>query len=459
MINQRGFISATLVVIIVVLAVFMVGVAWYYEENKEEISSETVNTPINSNSNINSSILHNTNSIASNELFPKVAYLDSGNIYSLSLSYADVQLLVSNATPIIEYDISDNGQHIIYLVASDNESEIHYYNVLDENDSVVLKETNVYYHSIALSPDNTKIAYAKKNFNSSVNKFLNQAIYVSDLNGNDENKIVDIGKTEDEVSEYYGNDVCEWSNDSNLIGLEKWSPESDYLVYYINDNYECSGPGHSIIHITDLNGNESFFDEHLPNPGTYIFNEEEREWSAADIFWQTFSSDNGDFILKQRAGMPFVNSRVVFVKDGEVVSAFNTVDYQDDEYQNNTQRLRSHYEYGFDVVGWDERISYFGGRAGEPGTNEVIKTNIAGGNIIQLTNTEDDLAFTHPIVIDDEYVLFRRYNIDPVTNQYGNTSSSKSDTYDILVKNVENNEETIITEGAAFNLLKIYRLE
>jgi len=57
--NQKGFTHWVIVILISVMAVGLVGVAWYYEENKEEdkINTNTIatniNTPVTTNTNVN----------------------------------------------------------------------------------------------------------------------------------------------------------------------------------------------------------------------------------------------------------------------------------------------------------------------------------------------------------------------------------------------------------------------
>ncbi|MFC1687243.1 hypothetical protein ACFL0L_01595 [Patescibacteria group bacterium] len=108
MINQRGFISATLVVIIVVLAVFMVGVAWWYEENKEEVANTQVvsnesieNNSVNvKNSNaINSNAATNTNFVSNTNSTTNVntnVTSDSGNNWrTVNYNKNDLSFLIS----------------------------------------------------------------------------------------------------------------------------------------------------------------------------------------------------------------------------------------------------------------------------------------------------------------------------------------------------------------------------
>lgn len=44
--NQKGFTHWVIVILISIMAVGLVGVAWYYEEEKKEVNTNTTNTPI-----------------------------------------------------------------------------------------------------------------------------------------------------------------------------------------------------------------------------------------------------------------------------------------------------------------------------------------------------------------------------------------------------------------------------
>jgi hypothetical protein len=237
-------------------------------------------------------------------------------------------------------------------------------------------------------------------------------------------------------------------NDINLLGIEGWVPESNYVVYYINDDYECSGPGHDRIYITDLNGNKSFFDEYLSNSGTFDFNGNETSWLPVRIDWPIDATVNGSFLLSQHAPIPMTNSRMVTVENNEIKKDFNLINYDDPEYKNNMQRIRSNYDYNSELVVWDEKIHYFGSRWEELGSNESIQLlNLSQNEASTIIEAQTDLAYTNPVFIGDNKILYRRYNVEVVTNPSGYTYNKKSDDFDLFIYDSSDESNRMLIEN------------
>lgn len=461
-----GFAHIVVVILISVMAAGLVGAAWYYEENKGEIidTTSTVNN-MSIQTNTDSTITNTTNvNIASinsyilprEENIPYLTYSDNGDVNLLYVATGrSFALFQSSLYDIGTFDISKDGNYLVFTDSTGgSENVIHVYNLVTSEDTAFPSQEYARFENVLISPDNTKVAYVKKLLDPDENKYLDQAVYVSDTDGTNETKIADTGLTEDQIRGYYGDGPCEWSNDSNLIGLGRWSPKSDYVIFFINNNYECSGPIHFGIKITDLNGNESFFEQYFPDVGTFIFdeggeNEKEYEWVSSRILWPTFGQDNKQFMLFQSAPVPIGYYQTVLVDDGIIQTVLHHRHPDDTDYDRQVQIVRSGYHYAFDTIAWDERIHYSGSRARELGSNEVIKWRTEKGSDNQLQMVEESFAYTDPIIFSNNYIVYRKYAVTTMTSEGGYEYHTKADTYDLILRDLSTDTDSIVVQGVA----------
>ncbi|MFA5030841.1 MAG: hypothetical protein WC495_04590 [Patescibacteria group bacterium] len=450
----KGLIPIVIVIVIAIIATGLVGTAWYYQEHKGELKSNSASNTSNTNISGNQAVED-----TSSKGLPLLAFIDSGNIYSLNSNSGDINFLM-NLYPrtISNFDISENDKYLAFTQKIGNtENSINLYNFESSKYTTFPFVKNTYYDDVIISPDNTKLAYLKKMLDESSGLYLDQAIYVSNIDGTNEKRVVALTLTKDEIKSYFDeSDPCAFSKDVNMINVSQWSPENDYLVYSLTDNYECSGPGSMGIKIADLSGGDTFFETYFPDVGTYTFNDEKRAWLPWEIDWPSFVKENGKFLLMQHASIPIGNNRRVVVDNGKVELELYYSGPDAPDYVNEVQQVKYSYDYGFGNIAWEEWTNYSGSRANEPRTNEVIVVRKSDGARLQLQEHSDSWAYTNPIILSQDAVLFRKYQIKQVTNDSGYTYDTKSDTYDLIERNIETGDEKVLKENVNFSNYKLF---
>jgi len=218
---------------------------------------------------------------------------------------------ILNSNNLIDFDLSEDEKFIVYSLKEpgfEGNSDIYLKNLETDDIIRLTQRNNIASFNPKILPNNSKILYVRREYNSSTNKLSDGEIWFIDSDGDIESSKKLFSSLKIEGLETEECCASEEEKRSAKIGIYDISPDSKTLVYWKkNWGAECSGLW-QYPYFSNLNGSD-FFTEKFNQQNIFILEEQkEFNWEPHKIFWL----DDGSFIVGQSGPIPIAGEAIYY---------------------------------------------------------------------------------------------------------------------------------------------------
>ncbi len=284
------------IVLIIVLAVVIVGLTGYI------VYQNFVSKPVEPSEPL-------TPKEPVEEISAKVLYKKGTNLILFDPESKEKTIVLS-PTELMDFDLSNDEKFVVYSLREtgfEGNFDIYLKNLETGKITRLGQKNNIASFNPKILPDNSKVLYVRREYDSLTGKFSDGEIWIINSNGNIESskKLFIADKIEGlEIEEYC---ASEEEKRSVKIGIYDISPDGKTLAYWKkNWSDECSGLW-QYPYFSNLDGRD-FFSEKFEQQNTFIFDTKQFYWEVHEIFW----FNDGSFVVGQSAPIPIAHEAIYY---------------------------------------------------------------------------------------------------------------------------------------------------